>query len=76
MNIDFEENDDNREQSEEQRVDWSDYAYQQEGSPLMQLDRTDYIALFVASLQTILLPLVVLIGLLFVVNFWLQIVAG
>ncbi len=76
MNVDFEENGDNYEESEEEKVDWMDYAYQQEEEPLPLLDRTDYLALFIASLQTILLPVVILIAILVAVNFWLQIVAG
>ena len=76
MNIDFEETDESNEQSKEQDVDWKDYAFQQEEQPLLVLDRTDYIALFIASLQTILLPVVILVAVLVAVNFWLQIVAG
>jgi len=76
MNIDFEENDDTYEQSEEENVDWKDYAYQQEEQPALILDRKDYIALFIASLQTIMLPVVILVFVLLAVNFWLQLVAG
>ena len=76
MNIDFEETDESNEQSKEQDVDWKDYTFQQEEQPLLVLDRTDYIALFIASLQTILLPVVILVAVLVAVNFWLQIVAG
>ena len=76
MNIDFEETDESNEQSKEQDVDWKDYAFQQEEQPLLVLDRTDFIALFIASLQTILLPVVILVAVLVAVNFWLQIVAG
>lgn len=76
MNIDFEETDESNEQSREQDVDWKDYAFQQEEQPLLVLDRTDFIALFIASLQTILLPVVILVAVLVAVNFWLQIVAG
>jgi len=61
MNIDFEENDDTYEQSEEENVDWKDYAYQQEEQPALILDRKDYIALFIASLQTIMLPVITLL---------------
>jgi len=76
MNTDFEENKDDNDQSEEQEVDWLQYA-QQEEEPLRPLDRTDYLALFIASLQTIFFPLMILIIFLFVVNFWLQaMVAG
>jgi len=76
MSIDFEETDDTNEQSKEEDVDWKDYAFQQEEQPLLLLDLTDYIALFIASLQTILLPVVILVAVLVAVNFWLQIVAG
>ncbi|MCK5389596.1 MAG: hypothetical protein KAJ36_03860 [Candidatus Thorarchaeota archaeon] len=75
MNSNFEEDNNNNEQSEEQDIDWLDYA-QQEQQALRPLDRTDYLALFIASLQTVLLPLVILIILLFAVNLWLQIMVG
>ncbi|MHA1927360.1 MAG: hypothetical protein ACTSV2_02140 [Candidatus Thorarchaeota archaeon] len=75
MNTDFEENTDNNVQSEEQDIDWLDYA-QQEDQALRPLDLTDYLALFIASLQTIFLPLMILIIFLFVVNFWLQSMVG
>lgn len=76
MNTDFEENDNRNEQSEEKDIDWLDYASQREEEAHRTLDRKDYIALFVASLQTIFLPLIILIIVLLAVNFWLQIVAG
>ncbi|MGY5874716.1 MAG: hypothetical protein RTU30_03125 [Candidatus Thorarchaeota archaeon] len=42
-------------------IDWTDYAYLEEGKErAVHLDLTDYVALFIASLQTIFLPLVVL----------------
>jgi len=75
MNTDFEENNENNNQSEEQDIDWLQYA-QQEEQPLRPLDRTDYLALFIASLQTIFLPLLILIIVLFAINFWLQVMAG
>lgn len=76
MNTDFEENDNRNEQSEEKDIDWLDYASQREEEAHRTLDRKDYIALFVASLQTIFLPLIILIIVLLAVNFWLQLVAG
>jgi hypothetical protein len=76
MNTDFEENDNNNKLSEEKDIDWLDYASQREEEAHRTLDRKDYIALFVASLQTIFLPLIVLIIVLLAVNFWLQLVAG
>ncbi|MCK4568420.1 MAG: hypothetical protein KAU48_14030 [Candidatus Thorarchaeota archaeon] len=75
MNTDYEENNDNIDQSEEQEIDWLDYA-QQEEQALRPLDLTDYLALFIASLQTIFLPLLILIILLFAINFWLQAMVG
>lgn len=75
MNTDFEENNDSIDQLEEQGIDWLDYA-QQEPQALRPLDRTDYLALFIASLQTIFLPLMILIILLFVINIWLQSMVG
>jgi hypothetical protein len=46
---------------EDERVDWSDYVYHEpESSPTTSLDATDWVALFIASLETIFLPLVIL----------------
>ncbi len=75
MNTDYDENNDNIDQSEEQEIDWLDYA-QQEEQALRPLDLTDYLALFIASLQTIFLPLLILVILLFAINFWLQAMVG
>ena len=75
MNTDFEENKDDNDQSEEQDIDWLQYA-QQEEEPLRPLDRTDYLALFIASLQTIFFPLLILIVVLFAINLWLQVMVG
>jgi len=46
----------------EEDVDWDEYAYRktQREKPPIELDATDYVALFLASLQTIFLPLVIL----------------
>ena len=53
-----------------------DYAQTQEEQALRPLDGKDYVALFIASLQTIFLPLIVLVIVLLAFNFWLQILAG
>ncbi|MHA2024830.1 MAG: hypothetical protein ACW98U_02920 [Candidatus Thorarchaeota archaeon] len=57
MNTEFEED---KKKSEEE-IDWLDYASQQETQALRPLDGKDYLALFIASLQTIFLPLVILV---------------
>jgi hypothetical protein len=66
------EYEDHRDEQEEE-IDWLEYASQQEDAALRSLDGKDYAALFIASLQTIFLPLIVLIILLVSVNFLLQI---
>jgi hypothetical protein len=48
---------DNEDQKEE--IDWSMYG-DHESSRHAALDRTDYVALFIASLQSIFLPLIIL----------------
>lgn len=75
MNTDYEETNDSNDQSEEQDIDWLQYA-QQEEQTLRPLDRTDYLALFIASLQTIFFPLLILIVVLFAINLWLQVMVG
>ncbi|TFG33156.1 hypothetical protein EU527_08670 [Candidatus Thorarchaeota archaeon] len=74
MNTDFE--DIEKEHSElEEEIDWLQYA-QGEEQALRPLDAKDYVAIFIASLQTIFLPLIILIFVLIAFNFWLQIAAG
>jgi hypothetical protein len=75
MRTEFEDNEDEQFRPEEKEIDWLEYA-QQEEQALRPLDGKDYIALFVASLQTIFLPLIILVIVLLAINFWLQIVAG
>jgi hypothetical protein len=72
MSTDFEEE---RTYPEEEEIDWLDYA-QAEEQAVRPLDGKDYVALFIASLQTIFLPLIVLIIVLLAFNFWLQLAAG
>ena len=78
MNNAIEETNDSQDQSEEQEdTDWEEHGRKlEEEQSLSPLDRTDYIALFIASLQTIFLPLVILIILLVAVNFLLQLAVG
>ena len=78
MNNAIEENNDSQDQSEEQEeIDWEEHGRKlQEEQSLRPLDRTDYLALFIASWQTIFLPLVILIILLISVNFLLQLAVG
>ncbi len=55
-------------------IDWTDYAYLEEGKDRpVHLDMTDYAALFIASLQTIFLPLVVLGVFLFILSIFFTI---
>ncbi len=76
MNTDFEDIEEEKTPAEEEEeIDWLDYA-QVEEDALRPLDGKDYVALFIASIQTIFLPLIVLIFVLIAFNFWLQIVAG
>jgi hypothetical protein len=77
MSIDFEEEEeDDQLIPVEESVDWMQYAQREEQDELRPLEGKDYIALFIASCQTIFLPLIILIIVLLGVNFWLQIVAG
>lgn len=39
---------------------WEDVMYHEETGPVHQLDARDYIALFIAALQTVFLPIVIL----------------
>ncbi|MGY5861519.1 MAG: hypothetical protein RTU09_04030 [Candidatus Thorarchaeota archaeon] len=49
-------------------VDWDEYVYQQEqDQSQVSLDATDYVAIFVASLTTIFLPIVILMVILMVI---------
>ncbi len=76
MSTDFDDTQDEQKQSEEREIDWLDYATTEEDQALRPLEGKDYIALFIASLQTIFLPLIILIIVLVAFNFWLQILAG
>lgn len=69
MGTEFE--DDNEKQEEE--IDWLDYALQEEEQALRSLDGKDYVALFIASCQTIFLPLIVLVIVLVAINLLFQI---
>ena len=76
MSTDFEDNEEEQTQPEEEDIDWLKYAQGEEQQALRPLDGKDYIALFIASIQTIFLPLVILVIVFIAVSFWLQIVAG
>jgi hypothetical protein len=76
MNADFEGSDEEQRQPEDEEIDWQRYAQREEQGALRPLDGKDYIALFIASCQTIFLPLIVLIVVMLVINFWLQIAVG
>ncbi|MFX0054559.1 MAG: hypothetical protein ACFFAX_06655 [Promethearchaeota archaeon] len=47
------------EEEKQESVDWSQYGDHESGTH-MPLDKTDYVALFIASIQSIFLPLVIL----------------
>jgi hypothetical protein len=80
MNTESQENstsDNHVEKEPIEEIDWAEYGRrQQEDQEPRPLDRTDYIALFIASLQTIFLPIVILIVLLIATNFILQLAVG
>ena len=75
MSTDFEDKEEEQYPPEEE-VDWLQYAQREEQDELRPLDGKDYIALFIASCQTLFLPLIILIIVLLGVNFWLQIAVG
>lgn len=74
MDSDFENNEE-QPQHEEEEIDWMQYARGEEQA-IRPLDGKDYLALFIASLQTIFLPLIILVFVLIAFSFFLQIVAG
>ena len=47
-------------ENDEEDVDWSEYE-EHAKDDVVHLDATDYLALFIAALQTVLLPIVILI---------------
>ncbi|MFW9833426.1 MAG: hypothetical protein ACFFEK_05480 [Candidatus Thorarchaeota archaeon] len=59
-------------ENDEEDVDWSVYEEQARDNEV-HLDTVDYVALFIAALQTIFLPLVILIIFLFGLVFVLTI---
>ena len=62
MSTEKEDSSSEREFDDDSEVDWKDYVFQDDDThPLRPLDATDYLALFIASLQTIFLPLIILI---------------
>jgi hypothetical protein len=61
----------NRSDIMENEVDWNDHVYYESGDfSAIELDMTDYAALFIASLETIFLPLVVMGIFLFVLSIY------
>ncbi|TFG12024.1 hypothetical protein EU537_10615 [Candidatus Thorarchaeota archaeon] len=56
----------------DREIDWAEYAYQetQRKKPAIPLDATDYVALLLASLQTIFLPIVILAVLLLILGLY------
>ena len=77
MSTDFEDREEEElaQYEEKEEVDWLKYARSEEQA-VRPLDGKDYLALFIAAIQTIFLPLIVLVIVFFAINFWLQIVAG
>jgi hypothetical protein len=75
MNTDFDNIDEDQYEEEEKKVDWLQYA-QEEEQALRPLDAKDYVALFVAAIQTVFVPLIILMIVMVVINFFLQIAAG
>ena len=69
MSQDFE----NENSENDEDIDWSEHIYQDETvSPVRPLDATDYVAIFIASLQTIFLPLILLMMIMVVIALVLQ----
>ena len=61
-----------RERDEEEDPQWDDYqVYLEEKQETVKLEGKDYIALFVASLQTIFLPLIIMIIVFFAIGLFL-----
>ena len=75
MNTDFDDIDEGQYEEKEKEVDWLQYA-QEEEKALRPLDAKDYIALFIAAIQTVFVPLIILMVVMIVINFFLQIAAG
>lgn len=75
MSTDFDDYEEGPTEPAEEEVDWLEYA-QGEQQAIRPLDAKDYVALFIASLQTIFLPLIILVIVLMAFSFWLQILAG
>jgi hypothetical protein len=66
MKTDYDDSNSEEEIVDESEVDWKEYVFQEEDiDAIRPLDATDYVALFIASLQTIFLPLVILMIVLF-----------
>ena len=60
------------ERDEEEDPQWDDYqVYLEEKQETVKLEGKDYIALFVASLQTIFLPLIIMIIVFFAIGIFL-----
>jgi positive regulator of sigma E activity len=49
------------ENDDDENVDWSEYEEPIKKDDMVHLDLKDYVALFIAALQTVLLPIVILI---------------
>jgi hypothetical protein len=57
----------------DEEIDWREHIHQDDSvSPTQPLDATDYVAIFIASLQTIFLPLILLMVIMVVIALVLQ----
>jgi len=75
MSTEFDDHEEELTPPEEEEIDWLQYA-QAEEQAIRPLDGKDYVALFIASLQTIFLPLIILIIVLLAAGLLLQIAVG
>lgn len=59
------------EKEKEEQVDWDSILYQQDRKiEEAALDKTDFLALFIASIETIFLPLIILAAILIGLSLW------
>ena len=65
-----------QEEEREETIDWTQYALQEAEQAHPPLEGKDILALSIAALQTIFLPLIILIIVLLATSFILQLVAG
>ncbi|MFW9848776.1 MAG: hypothetical protein ACFFF4_06530 [Candidatus Thorarchaeota archaeon] len=78
MSDNYDENESDRQNEFDDEKAWRDYRIRVEDEKIkaVHLDGKDYLALFVASLQTIFLPLIILIVVLFGLTLLLSALVG